>query len=383
MNILADQNIPGVTELFADLGTVTTLPGREICADHLRDVEILLVRSVTQVNAALLANTAVQFVGSCTIGTDHLDSAYLDAQGIYWAYAPGCNAGAVVQYVLSAMASVKPQWQQQTVGIIGGGTIGGRLYRLLQQLGVGCCCYDPFLATPSLTTGLRTPGKGAEWASLATVLQADIVTCHVPLTDDGPYPTRHLLGAYELAQLAPDALLINSSRGGVIDEQALQAHLSAHRELKVVLDVWQGEPVINQQLLAQVSLGTPHIAGYSLEGKARGSVMIYQALCDFLQRQPQTSAAGRDRAPWPHPLEPSLSDSQQLNRILTQSYAIADDDRRLRQGADSGNDWGHYFDRLRKHYPVRREYGHYQFPEHKLSARLRQQLAMLSTAEPW
>ncbi|MBX2807527.1 MAG: 4-phosphoerythronate dehydrogenase [Cellvibrionaceae bacterium] len=368
MNILADHNIPLLTELFADLGTVTRLPGREITAADLVQTDILLVRSVTEVNARLLATSPVKFVGSCTIGTDHLDKAYLEAHNIHWAYAPGCNANAVVQYVLSAMAVLRPQWQQQTLGIIGCGNIGGRLYRLMRALGVRCYCYDPLLDSP----------QNLDLHSLEAVLGADIISCHVPLTDSGAYPTRHLLSRRELAQLAPGTLFINSSRGGVIDERALQQSLLT-QDLQVVLDVWEGEPVIDRTLLSQVSLGTPHIAGYSLEGKARGSVMIYQALCEYLQRQPSSMARVADSSPspWPYSMDSAASVAQQLNCLLTQCYDIVEDDRRLRKVQPIDSDWGRGFDDLRKHYPVRREYSAYHFPETLGSVQLLEQLAVL------
>ena len=355
MKIIIDQNIPLANPLFGDLGSLVPLPGRKITVDDCRDADILLVRSVTQVSEHLLKESTVRFVGTCTIGTDHLDIDYLNQRGITWANAPGCNAWAVVQYVLSAMAILQADWREKTIGIIGCGNIGGRLYRSLKKLGVACYCYDPLLSSD----------KQEDLVDFATVLSADIITCHTPLTQSGQFPSYHLLGAAELAALCPNTVLINSSRGPVIDNSALLVELDK-RPLKVALDVWENEPHINEALLRKVALATPHIAGYSLEGKERGSWMIYQALCDFLSipisenkltllnhEQSLLSVEG-----------PAQLDSVQLNQLLLASYDIRIDDGHLRQFDCYGdNRLGEHFDDLRKTYPSRREYSHFILPE--------------------
>ena len=370
MKIIVDQNIPLAEALFGDMGTLLRLPGREITAADCRDADILLVRSITPVNEALLKGSRVKFVGSCTIGVDHLDREYLHEQGIHWASAPGCNANAVVQYVLSAMAHAQPQWLGKRVGIIGCGNIGRRLYQRLVALGVDCCCYDPFLADAKDNSGLRL-------VSFEEVLKADIISCHTPLTQDGPHPTYHLLGEAELRQLSTDTLLMNSGRGPVIDNRALSQVLASH-PLKVVLDVWEQEPDIDIALLQQVTLATPHIAGYSLEGKEQGSWMIYQALCQFLG-QPldslkraclsddciELSIDGLNVSAY-RESKPDLDQQHLLNRLLLTCYPIQEDDHRLRnilkESAASAAHRGRYFDHLRKTYPPRREYQHFVLP---------------------
>lgn len=352
MKIVADQNIPLVDELFASFGEVVRLPGRGIAHEDIVDADILLVRSVSSVNQALLKNTAVKFVGSCTIGIDHLDTAFMEANDISWAYAPGCNAKAVVQYVLSAMAYCQPQWLDKTIGIIGCGNIGRRLHKLFDALGVKCCAYDPFI----------THDSELNLVSLTQVLDADIITCHVPLSKSGPYPTWHLLGEEQLNLLKSNSLLINSSRGGVIDEVALMALLKT-KSIQVVLDVWEGEPTINTALQEKINLGTPHIAGYSLEGKEQGTFMIYQSLLNFLNRK-ESDAADMltcDICPWQY--KPLLSSSlnEQLNAILLRCYDIAEDSQALSRWSTSDLGLNDFFDHLRKHYPVRREYSHYDF----------------------
>ena len=352
MKIVADQNIPLVDELFSSLGEVVRLPGRSIQQDDIRDADILLVRSVTVVNEALLSKTSVKFVGSCTIGIDHLDVTYMEAAGICWAFAPGCNAKAVVQYVLSAMAYCQPQWLTKQVGIIGCGNIGKRLFHVLTELGVSCCVYDPLLEANS----------ALKLVSLDEVLSADIITCHVPFTKQGSYPTWHLLGREALNIIRPDSLLINSSRGGVIDEAALLETLK-EKPLQVVLDVWENEPEFDTSLLSQIGLGTPHIAGYSLEGKEQGSFMIYQALLDFLNKSDNNAEhkLTHDRCVWQSQVLRTDSVNQQLNQILLQCYGIEQDYQRLTSWSASKLPLREFFDGLRKRYPVRREYSHFDF----------------------
>ncbi len=367
MRIIADENIPMVEEFFADLGEVVRLPGRSMTAEDLRGADALLVRSVTKVNQALLAESQVRFVGTCTIGVDHLDRDYLESAGITWASAPGCNANSVVEYVYAALAHLDIDWLEQRVGIIGCGNVGGLLHKRLRAQGVECHCYDPFLDLehdPDLT-------------KLESVLDWDIVCLHTPYTTDGPHPTHHLIGKKELARLRPGALLLNGGRGPVVDNTALLEHLESGASLQVVLDVWEPEPEISRSLLQLVDLGSPHIAGYSYDGKVTGTEMIYQALCQHLGQEPskrlseQLPALDNDQClirandPW-----------LALRNAVEQVYAIAADDRRLRalaQRADAGEEsFGNGFDALRKHYPVRREFNNYRLvfePEVELQAR--------------
>ncbi|WP_341936533.1 4-phosphoerythronate dehydrogenase [Marinimicrobium sp. C2-29] len=355
MKIVADENIPFVQECFGQLGEIVRLPGREMRREDLLEAEVLLVRSVTQVNEALLAGTGVRFVGTCTIGVDHLDLDYFERAGITWASAPGSNANSVVEYVYAALAHMDVDWQHQRVGIIGCGNVGGRLHRRLRAQGVECRCYDPFL----------TLEENPDLTDLASVLACDVVCLHTPLTHSGPHPSFHLLGAAELAKLKPGAVLLNAGRGPVVDNEALLAHLQGGADLKVVLDVWEPEPDISRPLLAQVALGSPHIAGYSYDGKIQGTHMIYQALCRHLAREPELSL---------EQLRPAVEDPERrlatddfwtgLRALIPQVYDIAGDDRRLRElasQAEAGEaDFAKGFDQLRKHYPKRREFSNYR-----------------------
>ena len=332
------------------MGTITTLPGRKIRSQHLADVDVLLVRSVTRVDSNLLQGSAVKFVGSCTIGTDHMDRSYLDKMGIGWANAPGCNANAVVQYVFSAMATLVSDWDEKVVGIIGCGNVGSRLLACLQAMGVKCLCYDPLIAQDK-----------SELTTFNEVLTADIISCHTPLTTSGCYPTHHLISESELVQLQPGALLINTSRGAVVDNTALLEFLKQQPDFKVALDVWENEPDINTELLSKVDIGTPHIAGHSLEGKWQGSVQVYRALSNYLQ----IDTGGHDPAALittqPKKLNPPKKNDvrSQQNAILLDAYNIIEDNLELRRWYSQRQDaMPVFFDRLRKNYPVRRDYLH-------------------------
>lgn len=355
MKIIADENIAEVSSFFADFGEVHCLPGREISPADLKQADMLLVRSVTRVDESLLAGTSVKFVGTCTIGTDHLDQDYLQHRGIGVASAPGCNALAVVDYVVSAMAEIASRdsfcLSDRILGIVGLGNVGSRLRQRAQALGMRNVCCDPPLALGGMKGLVTLP---------ELLAQADIVSLHTPLIREGNDPTYHLLNRENLARLKPGAILINSSRGAVLDNNALTAVLRQRPDLRVVLDVWENEPEINLELLSQVAIGTPHIAGYSLEGKLRGTAMVYEAACRFFEQQVRHRID--DYLPAPQMLAPhgeSQSGIQQLYQLVRECYDIAADDEALKGlcGADA-DDLAAGFDRLRKDYPLRREFAY-------------------------
>ncbi len=354
MRIIADENIPCVAKAFASLGEVTLLSGRGMQASQVHDADILLVRSVTRVDAHLLAGSNVQFVGSATIGFDHVDRAYLQQQGIGFSTAPGSNATSAAEYVVSALLALAAQQgfdpSGKTLGIIGCGNVGSRVRHKLAALGMHCLVNDP---------PLQAQGGHDDFVDLDTVLQADVITVHVPYTREGPYPTHHLVDAAFLARLRPGAVFINTARGAVADNAALDALLESRSDLSVVLDVWEGEPDISMSLLEKVQLGTAHIAGYSLDGKLRGTEMIYRAACAHFGRPLQWQAA--DDLPAGLSLDlrelraaPLLT---QLQAAVFACYDIRHDDASLRELAalPAAGRPGR-FDRLRKEYPVRREF---------------------------
>ncbi|PCJ93073.1 MAG: erythronate-4-phosphate dehydrogenase [Porticoccaceae bacterium] len=358
MKIVADENMPLVREMFSPYGEVETFVGRELSADHVSDADVLLVRSVTQVDKTLLEGSQVQFVGSATIGTDHVDQHYLQQQGIRFANAPGCNANGVVQYVLSVLFSLRTGWMEQTVGIVGCGNVGGRLYRTLQALGIDCRCYDPFLEKEN----------NAHLVSFDDVLQSDILCLHTPLTSSGKHPTYHLLNEDVLTRLADNTLLINAGRGAVIDNQAL-LNLLPQRTWQVALDVWEQEPNITLPLLEQVNIGTPHIAGYSYDGKVNGTQMVFDAFCDWQGLDVPESLLSREDA-----IELA---STSLSGAVLGTFDVTQEDRRMRDVLlASGADVSKEFDGLRKTCPKRLEFQHYQI-EGDVDKLLARQLGML------
>lgn len=346
MKIVADENMPGLAPLES-LGELVRVPGRQVTPAQLADADILLVRSVTRVDAALLAGSKVRFVGSATIGTDHVDLDALAQAGIRFAHAPGCNAMAVAEYVLQVALHWAVGRRQPLAGcrvaVVGVGNVGSRVAALLAALGCQVLPYDP----PRQRAGEVLPWPWADWSS---VLQADVISLHVPLADAGEDATRHLLDAAALEQLDERQLLVNTCRGPVIDNVALEGRLVAPQPPAVVLDVWEQEPLVPASLLQRVLLGSPHVAGYSLEGKLRGSAQVLAALFDWLgtgARLPEVQAPpGEWRA--------DVLDEQGLLALLRSRYDVRDDLALLQQAlcADAP---AAAFDRLRRDYRVRHE----------------------------
>ena len=349
INVLADENMPYVAELFGDFSTITFKAGREIVADDLVDVDVLLVRSITKVNEALIEKAnKLSFVGSATIGLDHIDGACLDARNIMWTNAPGCNAVGVAQYVLSALLILASRQsfdlQSKTVAIVGAGNIGKELSKILNALAINHFYCDP---------PLKDAGAQGDYRDMNEVMKADIISLHVPMTRDGDYPTYHMFDEARLGSLKENAILINSCRGDVVDNDALNRLLSSDKPLTAVMDVWQHEPKINASLLEKVDIGSSHIAGYSFEGKARGTYMLYQRWCEVNSYTPDKLLS----ALLPQANVSSIRLSNTLNiddlkQLVTLIYDVRDDDELVRQHGLTAKG----FDNLRKQYKVRREF---------------------------
>jgi erythronate-4-phosphate dehydrogenase len=353
MRILADENIPLLDEFFAASASITRLPGRAICAADVQASDVLLVRSVTPVNRALLAGSAVRFVGTCTIGTDHLDLDYFAEAGIQWASAPGCNARGVVDYILGSLLALAErtgaQLCQRTYGVVGAGEVGGRLVKAMRALGWRVLVCDP----------PRAAAEGGDYHSLEQLLsKCDVISLHTPLTLDGPLATRHLLATEQLQALAKGTWLLNASRGAVLDNAALYQVLLQRPDLQVVLDVWEGEPLVDVPLAGLCQIATPHIAGYSLDGKLRGTGQIYQAYCAWRQQAATVQLANLLPKPWLASLEldPQCSPEWALATLCRAVYDPRRDDADFRRSlrGDAGTRRA-AFDALRKHYPYRRE----------------------------
>ncbi|WP_341501541.1 4-phosphoerythronate dehydrogenase [Gallaecimonas sp. GXIMD4217] len=346
MHILADGLMPLVEALFSHFATVERFDGRQPPADALARADALLVRSVTRVDEALLSQAHnLSFVGTATIGTDHLDLPALKRRGIAVSAAPGCNADAVADYVLSAtlnwLALSGEEPRGLTVGVVGVGNIGSRVSRRLNALGFRVLHCDP----------PRAERGELDSTDLAELLpQVDLLTLHVP----GGAGTRAMIGQEQLALLPQGALVINASRGDVIDGTALKAWLVAGRG-QAVLDVFENEPDIDLELLELCWLATPHIAGHSIEGKYRGTWMLYEACCEHMGRL--VSGSLEQHLPEPAVLGVTLGQGAEqlksLTALMRLAYDIRDDDHWFRQGLAAGQT----FDALRKAYPKRRELG--------------------------
>ena len=348
MHIVADENMPALDD-FERLGRVTRMDGRGLKRADLRDADILLVRSVTPVTEALLAGTPVRFVGSATIGTDHVDLAALDRLGIAFACAPGCNARAVAEYVLQALLMASQHHDRplrgSTVGVIGLGNVGGLVASWLRALGVEVLGCDPPLARAGRVSSV----------TLEEALSADAISLHVPLIQRGDEATRHLLDGSRLRALNHGQTLINTCRGPVIDNQALSRRLARGDGPLTFLDVWEGEPRLNPALLEQVFNGSPHVAGYSVEGKRLGSAMLYQAWCQWMGEPAPAAPSVAER----RTLALDVENESQLLALLRYAHRLPEDHQRLRRSLRE-SDPGAAFDRLRKHYPPRHELHHWR-----------------------
>lgn len=349
MNIFYDENMPFAAEFFADLGRLQAFSGRSLLANDISDADVLLVRSITQVNEALLsANKPLKFVGTATIGVDHIDQNYLARRKVNFHSAPGCNAVSVAEYVLSSMVILAERYllnlAAMTVGIIGAGNTGTRLSEKLSALNIKHVLCDSVLADSA--------NDKRNFVELEQALSCDVISLHVPLTRSGNHPTYHLLDAERLAQLNEKQILINACRGEVIDNQALLAMKQAGHSLKLVLDVWEAEPNILLPLIEHCEITTAHIAGYSLEGKARGTEMLYRALCQQLDILPNKRLEDFLPAPSIEYVEIKQAfDEILLNQMVKMVYDVRRDDAIFRQQIKTQG-----FDHIRKTYPTRREF---------------------------
>lgn len=354
LKILADENIPFAEEAFAGFGKLKLTSGREITNTLLKDIDILIVRSVTKVNKTLLEHTPVTFVGTTTIGYDHINTTFLKSSKIGFANSPGCNADSVAEYIFAALLKIAAgqniKLSGKSIGIIGYGNIGSRVSRIAKSFGMRTLINDP---------PLQRATKESIFVSYKEALQADIITYHVPLNMKGIDKTYHMLYANQLKDFDDKKIIINAARGSIISNDDLSLMLLNNKNL-AVLDVWENEPQIDIELLKLANICTAHIAGYSLEGKVNGTIMIYDALCRFLNInpgwKPELPSIEKSNFDYPDGTDPEAA----LNNIITEIYNIDEDDKKLRKIIDlNKNDRGRYFDYLRKNYTVRREFSNY------------------------
>ncbi len=348
MEILADKDITAVEESFTAFGSVRLFDGRRLSRDEVRDAEILLVRAITRVDETLLKGTPVRFVGTATAGIDHIDTDYLNGASIEFAAAPGSNARAVAEHVLTCIylyAALRDQAPSDLdVGVIGYGHVGRALGAMLDQLGITYVVNDPPLAD-ALT--------GVQCVELEQALACDVVSLHVPLTATGQYPTVDLVDAAAVRKLRPNALLINAARGGVVDEPTLRARLDGEAPVYAAIDCWLDEPDIDLELLRRAWIATPHIAGHSLEARVEATRMLHAAVNVFLRCSERFPANIDVRSETlDQPAAPAG-----LAVLLSKVHPLADHTRRLRRMlALPADRRAAHFDDARRRYGLRREF---------------------------
>ena len=337
MKIVVDDKIPYISEKLALLADdVVYLRGADISAEDVRDADALIVRTRTHCNRQLLEGSRVQFVATATIGFDHIDTDYMDEAGIYWTNCPGCNAASVAQYLECSLLLLQQQkgldLQQTTIGIVGCGHVGSKVKAVAERLGMRVLVCDPPLEAKSQKL------KANSYVSMDVIeREADVITFHVPLSHEGQYATWHLGNADFFQRLSRVPYIINTSRGGVVDNTALLQALNEGRVRDAILDVWEGEPHVNLDLLSKVFIGTPHIAGYSADGKVNADNMVIDALCRHFGL--------------PHPgriLPPPLPADFKYTGSALDLYNPLIDSEKLKSDPSK-------FEFLRNNYPIRRE----------------------------
>ncbi len=347
IKIVADNKIPFLKGSMESYAHVEYLPGNKIKKKHLLTADCLIVRSRTRCDADLLLGTNVKFIASATIGFDHIDTEFCEKNGIFWTNSEGCNASSVNQYVASALIYFAKKFKlnlcEMTLGIIGVGHVGTKIEKLAKTLGMNVLLNDPPRARKE---------KNTEFIHISNILKhADIISMHVPLTYEGNDPTYHLVDEKFLQTLSKKVYFINTSRGEVVDTLSLINAIDIGGVKGAIIDVWENEPDLNTDLLDIVDIATPHIAGYSLDGKANGTAMCVRAASKFF---------GWDLNNWypeniPLPASPVINidcSGKSLDKIIQcctfATYNIICDDKLLRLSPDN-------FEQQRENYPVRRE----------------------------
>lgn len=330
MKIVVDDKIPYIRETICQLADETVfLSGAAITADDVRDADVLVVRTRTRCNRQLLEGSKVQLVVTATIGYDHIDTQWLQEAGIRWTNCPGCNSGSVAQYVECALLLLEQQkglsLRQSTIGIVGCGHVGSKVKAVAERLGMQVLVCDPLLDNPS-------------FVSLDEIeRRCEVITFHVPLTREGQYATWHMADEDFFHRLSRVPYIINTSRGEVVDNQALLQALQDGRVRDAIIDVWEHEPHPNAALLDKVFIGTPHIAGYSADGKTNADNMVIDAICQHFGL--------------PHPgiiAPPALPSDFKYTGSPLDLYNPMIDSQKLKADASQ-------FEQLRNNYPLRRE----------------------------
>lgn len=347
MKIIADENLKDIERHFSEFGDIELLAGREIDADAARHADVLLVRSVTPVTQSLLDGSQVKFVGTATSGTNHVDQHYLGERGIFFAHAHGSNAQAVVDYCLSAIFGPAAQRHAvglDKVGIVGLGAVGFLFAKKLRLLGYKVNFYDPLLSEEKRIAAANEGLNSTD--DLQLIFESDLVSIHTPLSREGEFPTYHMVTEGLLERIPSKGIFINASRGEVIDESALLTFLSVRSDVFSVLDVWENEPDINAKLMALVSLATPHIAGYSRNGKALATKMLRDSYANF--RGDSVEGAHFRKEPLRLDLNPPGLNQMSIAQLLNCAMPVSDWSAQFRNAMRVSNKAADSFDIFRK-----------------------------------
>lgn len=359
ISILCADDVVFAKEAFSTLGKTTIVKEGKLDPAILRDVDALVIRSTTPVKDNLLAEASnLKFVGTATIGTDHMALDSMKKRGIHACAAPGCNARSVGEYMTAALLVIadrkKIALEGKTIGIIGHGHVGTQVERKAKALGMNVLLNDP----PKERAG----GKG--YVSLEELLsKSEFVSLHTPLEKGGPDATYHLADSVFFSKMKPGAVFIDAARGPIVNTPDLLDVLKSKKLGGCVLDTWEGEPEFSNELMKLVDLGTPHIAGHSYEGKVMGTQMVYDQLCQFLKVDPEWNCKSHSNSDTKPLIFPSSNPNEQsaLNDCIKQMYSIESDDAGLRAVMNlPAPEQAAGFKMLRKNYPVRREFDFHQ-----------------------
>ena len=367
MKIVIDDKIPFIKGVFEPFADVVYLPGKTTTASDVHDADAIITRTRTKCGASLLEGSSVKVIATATIGFDHIDTDWCESHGIVWENAPGCNSWSVKQYITALLVTLARNrgldLSCMTLGVVGVGNVGSKVAEAASVLGMKVLLCDPPRErrgdTPPVLSSPCHPERGGdcEWESLdAIVRRSDIITLHVPLTAGGPDATWHLFDSARLGRMRPDQILVNSSRGEVVDNVALKEALVSGSIAGACLDVWEGEPDLDPELVSLLDISTPHIAGYSADGKANGTTSAVRTVARVL---------GLPLTDWSASGIPAPAQSREFSidaagktyqQVLTEavlySYDISSDSARLRAGLST-------FEKQRGDYQVRREFTYY------------------------
>lgn len=352
MKILADAHIPYLKGVAEQFGEVQYLPGNKFDKAAIADKDVLIVRTVTRFDEAILSGSSVKLICSATIGYDHIDTDYCDANDIGWRTAPGCNANSVEQYVTASLLHLAHKYgfdlQSQTIGVVGVGNVGRKVAAACRKMGMRVLLNDPPRA--------EQEGNMEQFVSLETIQQeANIITFHPPLTRDGAHATYHLADEQFFDNLAHQPFIINSSRGAVVSNRALTAAIKQEQVAGAVIDCWENEPDVDRELLQLVDLGTPHIAGYSADGKWTGTKMSLENINDYFELNRERIELNDIDAPANAQVIDlaHIPEEEQLQHAVWHTYQPLRDSNLLKVSPEQ-------FYLFRSHYPLRREYHAYQ-----------------------